>query len=78
MRTAKYYDEDTKSWVSVEFQNIVSGTLVRLFEADGGQLQTSTGVYEMYVISDAYQNDDEVWQIDIEDPEDTPVAKTEE
>jgi len=83
MRTVDYYDYDTEEWFDVEWSNIVSGTMIRIFEEDGTPLPDGTGIYELNTVSDAYQQTvvsggDLIWHVDIADPDPSPVARREE
>lgn len=82
MRTVEYWDYDAATWSGIEWSAIVSGTVVRMYEENGDPMSTGVGIYEMNVISDAYQvtvsGIGDVWHIDIEDPEPTPVPRSEE
>ena len=83
MRTLEYYDYDTKEWFDVNWSDVVSGTVVRIYEEDGTPVVDGTGVYEMNVVSDSYQRTvvsggDLIWHIDIADPDPSPVPKREE
>ncbi len=83
MRTLEYYDYDTKEWFDINWADVVSGTVVRIFEEDGTSVTDGTGVYEMNVVSDAYQQTvvsggDLIWHIDIADPDPSPVPRREE
>ena len=83
MRTLEYYDYDTKEWFDVAWAEVVSGTVVRIYEEDGTPVTDGTGVYEMNVVSDSYQQTvvsggDLIWHIDIADPDPSPVPRREE
>lgn len=79
MRTLEYWDFDDVTWSGIEWSTVTSGMRVRCFEEDGTPVPDGTGIYEWEVIGDAYQATisgvGDVWQIDIADPEPTPVPK---
>lgn len=83
MRTIEYYDYDTDEWFDVDWSDVVSGTMVRMYEEDGTAIPDGTGIFEMNVMSDAYQQTvtsggELIWHIDIADPDPSPVPRREE
>ena len=83
MRTIEYYDYDIKDWFDIEWANVISGSMIRIFEEDGTPVPDGTGIYELNVVSDAYQQTvvsggDLIWHIDIADPDPSPVPRREE
>jgi hypothetical protein len=81
MRTLEYMDVDS-NWLPVEWPTVVSGMVVRMFEDDGTPITDGTGVYEMQVVSDAYQQTisgvGDIWTIDVNDPDPMPYARRQE
>jgi hypothetical protein len=83
MRTIEYYDYDTEGWVDTDWADVVSGTMVRIYEEDGTPVADGTGIVELNVVSDAYQQTvvsggELIWHIGIADPDPTPVPRREE
>jgi len=79
MRTLEYWDDDNLTWSGIEWPAVVSGMVVRMYEEDGTAISDGTGVYEMNVISDAYQQTisgvDGIWTINVADPDPNPVPR---
>ena len=75
MRHIEYYDNVEERWYWLEWKTVTSGMLVRIYEEDWKEVYDGTGVREMRVISDAYTvsgtQGEDVWCIDIEDPDPT-------
>ena len=83
MRTIEWYDYDTTLWSGIAWPDVVSGTMIRMFEEDGTPITDGTGVLEMYTASDAYQQTvvsggELIWHIQINDPDPSPVPRREE
>jgi len=82
MRTIEVYDIGTATWSGLEWSTVVSGMLVRMFEESGDPVIDGTGVFELNVVADAYQQTisgvGDIWTINIADPEPTPVPRREE
>ena len=82
MRTLELYDIETSTWSGVEWPTIVSGSVVRMFEEDGTPITDGTGVYEMNVVADAYQQtisgEEGIWTINIADPDPSFLPRREE
>jgi len=82
MRTIETYNHDESSWSVVDWSTVASGELVRITEEDGTPVMDGTGVSELWVISDAYQQTISgtggIWTIDIADPDPQPVPRREE
>jgi len=77
VRTIEVYDHNENIWTVVDWPTVTSGELVRITEEDGTPITDGTGVYELRVISDAYQqtisDSGSIWTIDIADPDPYPV-----
>ncbi len=83
MRTIKIYDDDIEDWATIDWSTVVSGMTVSIFEEDGTPVQDGTGVYELNVVGDAYQQTvvsggELIWHIDIADPDPSAVPRREE
>ena len=83
MRTVDYYDYDETTWSGIEWADVVSGTMIRIFEEDGTPVRDGTGVYELNTVSDAYQRTvvsggELIWHVDIADPDPSAVPRREE
>lgn len=83
MRTVEWYDYHTETWSGIAWPDMVSGTLIRMFEEDDTPVFDGTGILEIYTVSDAYQKTvvsggELIWHIDINDPEPSPVSRREE
>jgi hypothetical protein len=81
MRTLEYMDEDG-GWLPIEWSTVVSGMVVKMYEEDGTPITDGTGVYEMNVAADAYQQtisgEEGIWTINLYDPDPYPIARGEE
>ena len=82
MRIIEYYDYDAKEWFGMDWSDVVSGTMIRMFEDDGTPVADGTGVFEMQTVSNSYQQtisgSGEVWTIDIADPDPHAVSRREQ
>lgn len=83
MRTIKIYDDDIEDWAAIDWSTVVSGMTVSIFEEDGTPVTDGTGVYELNVVGDAYQQTvvsggELIWHIDIADPDPSAVPRREE
>jgi hypothetical protein len=84
MRTIEYYDNNYDEWFDVNWSDVVSGTVVRIYEEDGTPVPDGTGIFELKVLTDAYQQTVTsggglIWHIDIADPDPPfPVPRREE
>lgn len=82
MRTLEYYDYNTTLWSGIDWPTAASGMMVRMYEEDGTPIADGTGVFEMNVVADAYQQtisgSGDVWTIDIADPDPSPVPRRQE
>lgn len=82
MRTLEYFDHDIEEWTNIAWADVVSGTIVKLYEEDGTPVPDGTGVFELTVIADSYQQTisgaGDIWTIDIADPDPSPVPRHEE
>jgi hypothetical protein len=82
MRTVEYYDYDTNTWSGTDWSVLISGSMIRMYEEDGTPIPDGTGIYEMNVVSDAYQatvtsGGELIWHVDISDPDPSPVPRRE-
>lgn len=72
-RNVEVYSDAGREWVPRKFQELVSGTIFRMYEPDGSPVADHTGVYELKAASDPYQvtisGYGDILQIDIYDPE---------
>jgi len=83
MRTIKIYDNEIEEWVDVEWSTVVSGIIVRIDEEDGTSVVDGTGVMDLNVVGDAYQQTvvsggELIWHINIADPDPSAVPRREE
>jgi len=83
MRTIKIYDDEIEDWTALEWSTVVSGMIVSIYEEDGTPVPDGTGVYELNVVGDAYQQTvvsggELIWHIDIADPDPSAVPRREE
>jgi hypothetical protein len=79
MRSVEYFDNITNNWEGISWTDVVSGTTIRISEEDGTSVTDGTGVAELYAVTDSYlsaaSGTEDVWTVDVYDPEPYPVAK---
>jgi hypothetical protein len=78
MRTIEYYDSNYEEWFDIEWSEVVSGTLIHIYEPDGTPVSGLTGIYEMYTVSDSYTisgSEGPLWAVDVADNLGEPVSR---
>jgi len=79
MRTIEYYDELSTVWSGISWENVISGTMIRIYEEDGTPVVDGTGVYEFMTASDSYlsviSGSGDIWTVQTYDPDPYPVPK---
>ena len=66
MRTCQKWDLKTKDFVPYEFRNLKKNDGFRLFD-DEEPVTDYNGFTCWLALSDAYENDEGIWQVDVKD-----------
>lgn len=63
MSILEYWNSETTTWSGIEHKDVVSGTLVRIYEED----ETPTEEHEAVSITDAKDDDEGIWSFEVSD-----------
>ena len=63
MSILEYWDSDMATWSGIEHKDVVSGTLVRIYEED----ETPDESHEAMAIADAEGSDETTWFFEVSD-----------
>jgi len=55
------WDSETATWSGIEHKDVVSGTLVRIYDSD----ETPNEMHEAIAITDAYYFGENAWAFDV-------------
>jgi len=67
MTTVKIYDGSNNIWIFQDYENIKRGDIFKLFKPDGHPVVSCSGCTVFEASSDAYLNEEDIWQVNISD-----------